>query len=234
MKSFLRHLAAGVIRPQTSVHPFPESIYSGEQSHRSAGRVAPIVSASSMEHEAVSTVPTAIPFHRASQPVASSPLESQAETAARAPFQPLLPQYLRESAQATSPFAHLPQQSDGDTPSPSSSPKLRIAHDEGHDGSERVVVGQASQSERAVAKQFPLIPVPSQNQVLAAQLKAARAAQTPPRAYAEAPHSDDIQIHIGRVEVVAVQQAEPRRTPAPARKGLSLDEYLSRRNGRNG
>jgi hypothetical protein len=41
--------------------------------------------------------------------------------------------------------------------------------------------------------------------------------------------SDDIQIHIGRIEVTAVAQPAPRPAAAPARKAMSLDEYLGRR-----
>jgi hypothetical protein len=40
--------------------------------------------------------------------------------------------------------------------------------------------------------------------------------------------SDDIQIHIGRIEVTAVAQPTPRPAAAPARKAMSLDEYLGR------
>jgi hypothetical protein len=43
--------------------------------------------------------------------------------------------------------------------------------------------------------------------------------------------SDDIQIHIGRIEVVAVPPAAAR-SAAPARKSQTLDEYLKRRDGR--
>ena len=43
--------------------------------------------------------------------------------------------------------------------------------------------------------------------------------------------TDDIQIHIGRIEVVAVQPPVPRPLKAPDR-ALSLDEYLSRRDRR--
>jgi hypothetical protein len=43
---------------------------------------------------------------------------------------------------------------------------------------------------------------------------------------------DDIQIHIGRIEVVAVSPPAPRPAAPSHRKGPSLDEYLSRRNGR--
>jgi hypothetical protein len=42
---------------------------------------------------------------------------------------------------------------------------------------------------------------------------------------------DDIQIHIGRIEVLAVPPPAPRARQAPDRS-LSLDAYLSRRDGR--
>jgi hypothetical protein len=42
---------------------------------------------------------------------------------------------------------------------------------------------------------------------------------------------DEIQIHIGRIEVTAVQPPAPR-APKPPDKAISLDAYLERRNGR--
>ena len=42
---------------------------------------------------------------------------------------------------------------------------------------------------------------------------------------------DEIQIHIGRIEVTAVQPPAPR-APTPPDKAISLDAYLERRNGR--
>ncbi len=45
--------------------------------------------------------------------------------------------------------------------------------------------------------------------------------------------SDDIEIHIGRIEVAAVHPAPARTAPArPQRRAASLDEYLKRRDGR--
>lgn len=55
----------------------------------------------------------------------------------------------------------------------------------------------------------------------------------PPHVVSPAREPDEIQIHIGRIEVTAVQQAA-RPAPTPARKAMSLDEYLSRRDGRAG
>ena len=45
-------------------------------------------------------------------------------------------------------------------------------------------------------------------------------------------HADDIQIHIGRIEVTAVPPAPARPSVQPVRKSLRLDEYLRR--GREG
>ena len=42
---------------------------------------------------------------------------------------------------------------------------------------------------------------------------------------------DEIEIHIGRIEVIAVQPAQAARPAALARKSMSLDEYLKRNNG---
>jgi hypothetical protein len=46
--------------------------------------------------------------------------------------------------------------------------------------------------------------------------------------------ADEIQIHIGRIEVTAVPPAPARPAPVPNRKSPSLDEYLKRRPGRAG
>ena len=47
-------------------------------------------------------------------------------------------------------------------------------------------------------------------------------------------HGDEIQIHIGRIEVTAMPPAAPRPMPVPARKTQTLDEYLRRGTGRAG
>jgi hypothetical protein len=45
---------------------------------------------------------------------------------------------------------------------------------------------------------------------------------------------DGIQIHIGRIEVIAMPPAAPRPVAVPARKTQTLDEYLRQGNGRTG
>jgi hypothetical protein len=48
------------------------------------------------------------------------------------------------------------------------------------------------------------------------------------------PQTDEIQIHIGRIEVIATPPPAPRALAAPVRRSQSLDEYLRRSNGRAG
>ncbi|MGO9394018.1 MAG: hypothetical protein ACLP7A_05335 [Desulfobaccales bacterium] len=78
-----------------------------------------------------------------------------------------------------------------------------------------------------------LLTFPENRQVLPAQksraLHFAKAAQ---RAEAERT-PDEIQIHIGRIEVTAVPPPAPRPAPKVERKSVNLDEYLKGRQGRN-
>jgi hypothetical protein len=43
---------------------------------------------------------------------------------------------------------------------------------------------------------------------------------------------DEIQIHIGRIEVIAAQQIAPRPAPGPTRRGPTLEDYLKRHDRR--
>jgi hypothetical protein len=86
-----------------------------------------------------------------------------------------------------------------------------------------------------------LAVTPLRHQEVPAEARAPNSAQarkrTPPVSLPVAvapPHSqDEIQINIGRIEVTAIPHPTPRPS-APARKSINLDEYLKRRNGRNG
>jgi hypothetical protein len=49
---------------------------------------------------------------------------------------------------------------------------------------------------------------------------------------AEKQTTEDIQIHIGRIEVIAERQAAAPPPPKPIRRSLNLQEYLKRRDGR--
>lgn len=67
----------------------------------------------------------------------------------------------------------------------------------------------------------------------AAEMAAGRRLAQQQQARAER-QGDEIQIHIGRIEVTAMPPAAPRPMPVPARKTQTLDEYLRRGSGRAG
>jgi hypothetical protein len=80
----------------------------------------------------------------------------------------------------------------------------------------------ASQSTTRISKAPVVVPVtPSERRTIAAR-------QVSPMANVAPGSADEIQIHIGRVEVIAVPPAPQRPLPVPVRKAMSLDDYLRR------
>jgi hypothetical protein len=80
-----------------------------------------------------------------------------------------------------------------------------------------------------------LLMRPSQPEASAAALsQASRSAGNNTRTTSREParEPDEITIHIGRIEVTAAPQPMARPAAAPARRSMSLDEYLKRGNGR--
>ncbi len=93
---------------------------------------------------------------------------------------------------------------------------------------ERASAGQVSsenpQCAVAARRDLPVFSARAASRPAAASIAPAR--RTAPL------QPEDIQIHIGRIEVTAVPPQAPCAVPAAARKGLTLDEYLRGSNGR--
>jgi len=75
-----------------------------------------------------------------------------------------------------------------------------------------------SQAAGAAKRDAPSVPAPVSSRPVISGAAVARRAR--------APQPEDIQIHIGRIEVIALPPAAPRVAPPAVRKGLTLDEYL--------
>ena len=235
MSGFLNRIAARAVRPQTSVHPFAESIYSVAR-QTGTSEAAGVHEALSAHGEQGAAQSMALPVDPAghSEEALTSHSEMQTHQTVtvddRRSIQPLLPRQVAGLADA----------SKHSSPDAQSSPADSLA------ASHRGFSGQGEGLEYV-----PIVPGPfarsnapeaggvSSMQALEESIAAARSKQNAQAAQVSqdkhaASQGDDVQIHIGRIEVVAVPQAPPRPAHSPARKGLSLEEYLRKRDGRAG
>jgi hypothetical protein len=244
MKGYLQRLAASVARPRPGVHPFVGSIFPGAlqevaaeplpQNYESAstddGKRVPTRTIASEPPPDLTRRPDSAPEDRVEErAVIARPTEHET-------FQPLLP---RKAAEAEI-LVMLPETALGDVASEQLPAKQSLAigsHKDRLDtsfadaaGVEPFLVEDLTTSSwRGEIAQPPTRRLRESPPVVFADAgKRAKAELSPPPRSSER-GADDIQIHIGRVEVIAVPPATPRPAVAPARKAMSLDEYLRRR-----
>lgn len=236
MKGFLQRLASSIIQPQQNSHPFAESSYPAAtlgSAHKRTPQPESFSTGSSHQPSASHNVS---PVQNRTGPTRSerydiSPsariADSSAEETAwpeRVAYTPLLPRQENDESHSAGRFTPLNERSKTDSPTLSSAEAAGSEHDRvSLTPSEPVAAHQPLQTFAQVNAPPPSI-----------RARLGQAPQFVPASSHETRSSDDIQINIGRIEVVAVTQPAPRPAPAPARKGLSLDEYLGRRNGRTG
>jgi len=231
MRGFLQRVAASVVQPKPSVHPFIESIYSPA---KSLGHEAP-----QLHHDESSVSASPAARNLAFQSIPETQTRVASTTAHRhppsdpTPFEPLLPERMRQIIQPPRQFEPNEPSSDpsASTPRRADSP-LRLDSASQESAPEFIPIVLNSSPRTGTPEATPASPRTS-NEPYAVQARIIRQTQPSPNA-ARAPQTppDEIQINIGRIEVIAVPPPAPRPAAAPARKGLSLDEYLSRGNGR--
>ncbi len=248
MMGYLQRLAASVARPQPRLHPLVGSIFSGERQEVAAPDLLQNdASASTADQNLVPTIRTVSastdgPMRRRDL-VADDRIEQYAEIVLPADdrrtnqrrnereiFHPLLPSKTAEVAVS----AIVPEAVPGDAASAQSA----LRHDRRDTSTvdaawmAHVAVEDGPTADRRNATAPP--PLSGLRERPENLAKVAGDAGRPPRADFSASsrrsvQSNDIQIHIGRIEVTAVAQPTPRPAAAPARKAMSLDEYLGRR-----
>ncbi len=238
MKPFLRKLASSVIRPTPNVHPFAESIYPVPL-HASSERLsqAPEISVATSREETASPspllqsptfTPTRSPHSEVQSWLNAMKSSTQSENASpheQNYFRPLLPvletRHTEPNVQGVS-VSRSRSVPNEDSRKNAASPPI-------------VGPTRLAQDESLPAKQVaPLRLQFDAQSLLALRKPTSAAAPFVSRAQQETRTGDDIRINIGRIEVIAVPPSSPRATPASIRKGLSLDEFLNRRNGRAG
>jgi hypothetical protein len=242
MTGYLQRLAANIAQPQPRLHPLAGSIFSGERQEMAApGLMQNDASASTDEENLVPSTTTV--SDSPDGPIRNRDLaaddrvvqhrRTEERRSEREIFHPLLPSktpeldvsamvpetVLGDLASAQSPDIEL-QQDRRDT---SIVGTTRIAHVAPEDG-------PTADRRNAIASP----PVSGSRERAGMLGVVAGDAGKPARAEFSAPsrrsaQSDDIQIHIGRIEVTAVAQPTPRPAATPARKAMRLDEYLGRR-----
>lgn len=252
MKRFLQNLASSVLRPEPNLHPFAESIYPTAPWRAAGDRIAqapeiviarsrpraagtPVASPASGQTFMPSPQP---PIPRSSNRPSSSIPEENVSGQEPSHYQPLLPMREMQSCFATGAFPSLHRDA-GATATSTADSHYQRRQDEERDtnvASKTVISGAPAGPDelRPVMHPQPLRPPFEAEMVPALRKPPLQAPQFVARPQPETRAADDIQINIGRIEVIAVPQSAPRTTPMPTRKGMSLDEYLSRRNGRAG
>lgn len=253
MTGYLQRLATSVREP-ARLHPFVGSMFA-DPPPEAAAPVLPHVDLSAAPEDQTAATSAAAPDHAERTPAPAAPpmgalpaqvrrgdeqqiVEPRADCTdsdardtddarsdragtARASFRPLLPPAAVEAeVEATATTGP-----DGTDARPATSRAQSLAPRTGR---------------REAARATPLVlprPAASLDDVerplaaLSAPGAAHKSAADERRTAARPRNSDDVHIHIGRVEVTAVPPPTPRQAAAPARKTMTLEEYLGRRNG---
>ena len=248
MRRFLQQLATSVLRPQPSLHPFAESIYPAprassnrplESSEIVVGipRLQPV--ATQLMASIHQPLTSATPRHAEAQPRPAEQVLSVPQDHAlrdeQQHYRPLLPVRERQPSVAADVFAPLGQpKKEGSREEHEFA--VRSSHEEEQAAATVSQSGRAPDSRdehKAPRPIMPLLPHFETQAFVSPRRPVSPSAALAARLERET-RADDIHINIGRIEVIAVPPAAPRQAQAPQRKGISLDDYLSRRNGRAG
>jgi hypothetical protein len=254
MSGYLQRLAQGAARPSANIRPLVDSLFSGLKPREAAGSFP-------LEENVTESVGAAPLSHAG--PMTPSEFSGPADPAGRRAEPRLLPEVEPENDPRERPLGEAgrsqaraqpeegpPTASRGLGPAPSVSPRFLVASPEAGEGSGHRSAGDADggfespRLETSVAREgglrpghpvSPLVPLIRGQPVASATTRGKPAAQGPRKVSgAESREPDEINIHIGRIEVTAVQpQAPGAAAPRARRPGTSLDEYLRQRDRRS-
>ena len=207
MNSFLHRLAGAVLRPQQRIHPLVGSLYSGHH-------IQPEIEEEAKDANDVQSSRLRAPEF--------SPHESQAG---------LNSSLFEEQTENRAPVQNEPQQAAAIEADDHHSKTTLRGHREGFGKSESTAKALSDRPSPAAS----IVPRTSETSVALMGRTVHPGASPRPMIYAaqsERPEPDEIQIHIGRIEVTAVPQTRPSTPARAARKAPALDEYLRRRDER--
>jgi hypothetical protein len=255
---FLQRIAAAAIRPEPRLKPLVGSIFAGEPSMDFAEekrsllldppRVARPQASSQPAPEGIETRAT----HAPEQSARDTPVHHEPLIATPQPFPPSLASVVsqltapKQTVAAAAAYelkhgdsngtaaelgaAFLPAQHSGRTEQPS---RPAAASSVSQQSELRV----AQFTPVATHQELPLMPVATHRELPQPATSAAKkpGPQLAPGQMASQPNtSEEIQIHIGRIEVIAVPPPGAAAPPTPRSRATRLDDYLRRRNGGGG
>jgi len=242
MRGYLQRLAVGVMQPVRSIHPLVGSVFSPPE--YATARTAPtqgetLFSSSgpgsdfAFGREKAGDL-SSIGQH---QPhVTSSTQELNSFSDPQPVYRPFMPEVNDQAA------GRQPQPTTQQTKNPFSVREEEAPSSPANDaGAERTREADAFRDERPqeVIVRHAYTPIisgglsanqqtPGQNANPFATAARERPQVAPRHAATVSREPDEIQIHIGRIEVTAVQQTYAQTATKPVRKGMNLDEYLRR------
>jgi hypothetical protein len=253
MSRFLHSIIATAQNPSASVHPVVPSLFSSSAHHESPADMQDAPSATLLGRETVApTAPRsarrdAAPFGTAFDiETARNATDTQNRRTGKPLTQPIAPlsdapevsrDRARNFASAPRPFERAPSAGTWNSPS---EPAFRAPF-----GNDSAPMAEAARNpDGRYSPEAPNAPPHGSNPpaleplVSPAMTQVRRAGEDhasrdlAPRPRSPAREPEEIQIHIGRIEVTAARPAPARSAPVAARKSPSLDEYLKRRPGR--
>ena len=240
MRGYLQRLALGVMRPVGTIHPMVGSVFSPQ--HQAGTSEAPLREASVLISSQANSDAKRSPEDAKARSVSSEEKSSGTlePNRLRAPgpvYTPLISKVdaiqskNKQSEDFSGPAeetssSHLAERSTVEAlPETSAHPGERT---------EELVLTHVytpKMSESTVRSSSLKMPAQKMDPFAAAPRSTPRG-NSSRRSGTPSQQPDEIQIHIGRIEVTAVQQSPVPPAVKPARKGLSLDEYLQRANRR--
>jgi hypothetical protein len=218
VSGYLQRLAAGARKPESAIHPIVGALFSAPQA--AASLETPL------DEERVSPRERSEPLHEA----VSMPPHEQAE----------LRPHITAPARANQSTAGVI--ADAQPPAGSArsitigeGPVSANRYDQGEVRAESAKGEREAEKINALSDYVPLIPTsltPSPPVVVAVPSTGPTADSTRSSAAPSRP-ADEVEIHIGRIEVTAVHPSPIRAAPAKSpRRAVTLDDYLKRRDGR--
>lgn len=222
MKGYLQRLAMQAIRPQAGIHPMVGSLYGHSEFANWGSDTSSEVFAPEHERATRKTLPEKYGTQE--------PLTESAAHAEREEFRNVNKTESRGEMQEAAPVNLAFKPLIG-APNTVAFPSASTERTQNEPAARRAVARHAVDRESDAAKSYtPLLPREEKTVYVT---RTTPKQEPPTRAAADGRESAPIQIHIGRIEMTAVPEAQ-RPAAGRARKSLDLGAYLKRRDGRTG